>query len=116
MNLHCHLFQKQKGKEFEMLRINTLSPCSSLSRQQPSNPLQMHTSVTILNYQKKIIENGTNEIHAPGYGKKMEVNKQGKLVISILSGKVFLCDAHFITLLETCTFQDTLLSSSYAFQ
>lgn len=51
-----------------------------------------------------------------GSGKKMEVNKQGKLVISILSGKVFLCDAHFITLLETCTFQDTLLSSSYAFQ
>ena len=24
--------------------MNTLSPCSSLSRQQSSNPLQMHTS------------------------------------------------------------------------
>ena len=115
MNLHCHLFQKQKGKEFEMLRINTLSPCNPYL----DNSHQIHckcTPVIILNYKKKIIENGTNEIHAPGYGKKMEVNKQGKLVISILSGKVFLCDSHFITLLETCTFQDTLLSSSYAFQ
>lgn len=98
MNLHCHLFQKQKGKEFEMLRINTLSPCSSLSRQQPSNPLQMHTSNYFKLQKKKIIENGTNEIHGPGYGKKIEINKQGKLVISILSGKVFLCDSHLITL------------------
>ena len=97
-----------------MLRINTLSPCNPYL----DNSHQTHckcTPVIIRNCKKKR-ENGTKEIHAQGYGKKMEVNKQGKLVISILSGKVFLCDAHFITLLETCTFQDTLLSSSYACQ
>ena len=52
-----------------------MSQCGSLSRQQPSNSLQMHTS-NYYKLPKKKIENGTNEIHGSGHVKKNGASKE----------------------------------------
>lgn len=80
VNLYRQLFQKRKGKEFKMLRINTkctLSPVCYLSRlkviKSPANAYQLL---------EKKKENGTNKEQGPGHRKKKEINNLRKMLSS----------------------------------
>ena len=117
MNLHRQLFQKRKGKEFKMLRINTkctLSPVCYLSRlkfiKSPANAYQL------LEKKKRRKWNKQGTRPRPQEEKGDQQPKKGSYIQfnSILSGILLLFDSHFVTLQETYTFQGPLLSSSYS--